>query len=323
MNEEVGDEETLSVLEENLDGENIVVEGVRRSRRSTNWLYRGSSMTTTDAMDIEMLQEQSIEMETCLCYISSTFAAIVVLAKARLQHGMIDAYWKLQKVMEYLSVAITWFTSQLEMIFLDIEDKMYFVHRVRRFDLPKMRTIREIEDNNESESMFGFKKTELELLLLHCRIPKKFKTHKRQVFTGEEAMLVYLYHIRSGTPYTRMTLIFGGDPRDYTYYVRAITNHLYHNFYHKISGDSMRMWVPFIDEFRHAIWDKLQSGIVNERRSDGTITNWEVWIPFESFRIFGWLDDTDMRTNRPRPGNRVDHDGDITDVTDSQVDFYK
>jgi hypothetical protein len=85
------------------------------------------------------------------------------------------------------------------------------------------------------------------------------------------------------------------------------------------------IWVDnkHLSQFRQAIWEKLQDGIENERRNDGTNSNWEVWIPLEMFRIFGWLDDTDMKTHRPRPGRTVKDGGDITDVRDTQVAFYK
>ena len=65
--------------------------------------------------------------------------------------------------------------------------------------------------------------------------------------------------------------VFGGDPRHFTHYVRAFQDHLYHTFYHKISGDSMRQWVPYLNDFCFAIWDKLQDGLVHERLADGTV----------------------------------------------------
>ena len=174
-------------------------------------------------------------------------------------------------------------------------------------------------DDNHSNNMFGFKKQELQLLLIHWRIPTTMR-EARNVFSGEEAMLVFLYHIRTGTPNTHMGRdVFGGDPRLFTHYIRAITDHLYTNFYHKISGDSMRMWIDQVDEFRWAIWDKLQDGIVNERDRDGRQVNWEILLPEDTFRIFGWLDDTGMQTTRPRPA-RV---GETNELRDTQQAFYK
>ena len=85
----------------------------------------------------------------------------------------------------------------------------------------------------------------------------------------------------------------------------------------------MRQWAPYIDQFRRAIHDKLLSGIVHERRADGSETNYEVWLPYETFRIFGWLDDTDMTTTRPRPARRIENHNEITQLRDTQQAFYK
>jgi hypothetical protein len=49
-------ENYLSFDEESMDGEEIVLEGIRRSQNRTNWLYQGTALTTTDRMDIESLQ---------------------------------------------------------------------------------------------------------------------------------------------------------------------------------------------------------------------------------------------------------------------------
>ena len=69
---------------------------------------------------------------------------------------------------------------------------------------------------------------------------------------------------------------------------------------------------------------KLQSGLVNERRIiDGMETNWEVWVPLNKFRIFGLLDDTDLQTNRPRPGRTIENGNKITELRDTQQAFYK
>ena len=57
---------------------------------------------------------------------------------------------------------------------------------------------------------------------------------------------------------------FGGDTRRFTYSIRMLTSHLYDTFYHKISGESLQMWIPHIQNFRYAIWDKLRRGATVE-----------------------------------------------------------
>ena len=77
-----------------------------------------------------------------------------------------------------------------------------------------------------------------------------------------------------------------------------MTDHIYESFYHKISGDSMRYWIPYVPDFRHAIWNKVTNGVTielsnNEESKDGRGGRvYHVDMPYESFRIFGFLDDT-------------------------------
>ena len=67
----------------------------------------------------------------------------------------------------------------------------------------------------------------------------------------------------------------------------------------------MRMWMPKIDEFRYAIWDKLSNGAALDISSNGEGNDETLHrcaylqIPFDSFRIFGFLDDTGFRTTAP------------------------
>ena len=47
----------------------------------------------------------------------------------------------------------------------------------------------------------------------------------------------------------RMAREFGGDPGRFSYSIQLMMKHVYTTFYHKISGDSMRAWIPNIEEF--------------------------------------------------------------------------
>ena len=305
--------------DESLDGEQIVVQGFRLSRNRTNYRYRGTAMTTTDSMDIDELRLEVAYFETALSYITSAFATAAIIAKSRSDQNL--PIQRAKDTMNYICVAVAWISSHIEGLYLDIEDRLYYVHTIRPYTAQQYRQIDDLVDNNQSESLFGFKTYELEILKLHWRIPDMF-TEANNRFTGEEAMLIFLFHIRHATPFTQMAEhTFGGDPRLFTHYIRAILRHLYSNFYHKISGDSLRMWVQQIDQFRDAIWNKIQQGVVNERDRRGGEVDWEILLPAESFRIFGWLDDTDMATNRPRPSRQTN--GFDIELSDTQQAFYK
>ena len=126
-------------------------------------------------------------------------------------------------------------------------------NRVVRFP-PIVKT--KISDLSEEESyvMTGLSTGQLTRLSLQLRIPGYFLYEGRRRFKGEECLLHYLVFNRIGETKLRMSRnYFGGDPRRFTYSIRIMTNHLYGTFYHKISGDSMRIWMPHINSFRRAI----------------------------------------------------------------------
>ena len=79
------------------------------------------------------------------------------------------------------------------------------------------------------------------ILFVHLRIPDSWCYLDPHHFTDEELFLHFMVYLRIGETKLRMsTNYFGGDPRGFTYSIRLMTEHLYTNFYHKISGDSMR-----------------------------------------------------------------------------------
>lgn len=278
-------------------------------------------MTTTNQLDIRALEVHAMDLEDALHYVVGAFVTATMVARTRFQEGAMNAYNRMKRLVDYLTLSIAWIICSLELIYLDIQDIIWYVHTARTFSQPRWRAIDSLPDDNHSEELFGFKIMELELLLVHLRIPMVFRMDG-YVFTGEEAMLIYFHYIRTATPFTRAANhIFGGDPRRFTLYIRAMVNHLYLNFYHKISGDSMVQWLPYINQFRRAIHDKLMAGLIEERRGDGSTINWEIYYPFETFRIFGWIDDTDLQTTRPREA-RVTRVRDRDEIRDTQRAFY-
>ena len=129
-------------------------------------------------------------------------------------------------------------------------------------------------------------------LYRHLRVPETMTYTGYYQFGGEEVLLHYLHWNRNGWTKLQMsTNKFGGDPRRFTYSIRIMTDHLYNNFYHKISGDSMRMWIPNVNSFRHAIWQRLQNAVTIESNNDVQRYVY-LNIPLDSIRIFGFMGDT-------------------------------
>ena len=102
--------------------------------------------------------------------------------------------------------------------------------------------------------MTGLSLEQLRRLYVQLRIPDVLHYQRRYTFGGEECFLHYLVFNRIGETKLRMSSnYYGGDPRRFTYSIRIMNQHLYYTFYNKISGDSMRMWVPHINDFRLVI----------------------------------------------------------------------
>ena len=99
-----------------------------------------------------------------------------------------------------------------------------------------------------------------------------------------------------------------------------VIDHLYSNFYHKIAGKSISLWIPeYLQECRQCIFEKLEE--VQEQFTQN------ISIQFDQFRIFGFLDDTGFETCRPSPSSETSNTSiNINDSdnqnSDNQRSFY-
>ena len=95
--------------------------------------------------------------------------------------------------------------------------------------------------------------------------------------------------------------IFGGDPRYLSWMLDIVIEHLCYTFYNKISGTSLEQWIPiYVHHCRRLIYDALDDGALQETEYlDGEVLNETLVLhhfDFESFHIFGYLDDFAMPT---------------------------
>jgi hypothetical protein len=111
---------------ESIDEEEIVLEGFRRSQNRTNWMYRGTAMTSTDAMDVDKLRLQASNVEVVLGHIVGAFATLFTIARSRMEQSLL--YRQVKEALDYLCIAVSWLPCYIEIIYLDIEDKIYYQH---------------------------------------------------------------------------------------------------------------------------------------------------------------------------------------------------
>lgn len=307
--EHPSDREGRRHLHEISDPEDVAEEeewffGLRRTIRRTNWLYRDDALTPSVIRDMTdhllcslLLLESSLYILVCI---------MILIVKIQRMRQTATDYFLHSKLVVFLTEVLTWMLCRGYRFVLDVEDSIYFIRRRDRFSEEVKRTISSLSPR-EAYDYTGFTKGGLRKLLRHLRFPRVFECGGC-VFSGEESLIIYLHQLRHGYSYTTMAHeTFGGDPRRITYIVRASVHHLYNNFYHKISGQSMSMWTRFIDIFRYAIWLKVVEGAVLEvveEVEDG----WQVvrhiqiaslLIIFELFRLFGFIDDFGVPTAQP------------------------
>ena len=314
--EDIANEESI------IDEEESVEFGIRRSRRATTSHHRDSS---------GLYPAERMEQDVCYTYAEEAVARSLYIAQLvsilfavynhynsfivqwqRLESTMADAIavvrnkmQAIKKQIDGLLLVMRWIISYGELALLQAEDlSIYIRFRSPRFTPIRHRRISDI-DRRDCYTWFGLSPYNLRRLFQHWRIPETFTSPDRHVYTGEECFIIWLYHIQQGEPFTTMARsFFGGDPRSFTNMFDLMTRHLYFTFYNKISGRSLEQWIPrYLHQCRHLIHSALADGAIFETEYvDGEVVN-QQWImhhfDFETFRIFGFLDDFGMPTARP------------------------
>lgn len=264
--------------------------GVRRSRRRTNYFHRAWNSLRLHEFDIIYTDLQIVEDLLSMVYmiLIDVYTYITFLTDIPLAF------------INFLIFVANHLFCLATLYFEDFKDYAFYPltnldpGEGRRFPPKANRTIDSIPDDHIAETMTRFNKASLRRLLTFLRVPLQFVNETRRVcYTGEECLLVLLTYIAKGHTFCDLaSLVFGGDPRDMSFMVKAIVNHLFFTFYHKISGDSLRFWCTNenIRAFRQAIWSRF-------RQSD-ELNEYEFRERFELFRIFGFLDCVGHATTR-------------------------
>ena len=87
---------------------------------------------------------------------------------------------------------------------------------------------------------FGLTLFQLCKLLKHLRIPPRLCPQHRHIYGGEEFILIYLFHVRKGIPFTEIARhVFVGDSRYFLSMFDLANTHLYSKIYNKIAGTSL------------------------------------------------------------------------------------
>ncbi len=308
--------------------------GYCRSRRRTSYEYQGSSLLTpAQIMEKETYYRYAEVAVQCVTYILQLIllhqASYVTLRATIGRWSGIDsmasaiafAQEKMIKIMNAVNrmfFVARWIRAHGEAALLYAGDLTVFIQRRHRFGPPCFRIIDDVP-YQDCYTWFGQYPHNLRRLHVHLRVSQSFMSPMGQSYGGEECFLIYLYHVTKGTPFTEMArFVFGGDPCRLSEMNTLFINHNYTTFYNKISGYSMNQWIPhMLHTCWRLIYDALSSDAIEEVDfMDGQVLD-RRWIlhhfDFDSFCIFGFLDDFSMPTARPGSSatRRHDYESDI------------
>lgn len=310
------DDEAASVDEETGAGAGRAwVFGPRSTVRSTAREHRESSALTPGQIsdmewELQQIHYLSFRIISTISVLATIGTAIVSL-KRRMVSSVGTARDTFRAILDRYSglyrgtlLIISWMHCYAQMWIMDVRDACFFLRPAESNKYPPVhRTLDDIS-RSECRNMTGFSKQQVASLQRHWRLPDRF-SHRRQHFTAQECLLVFLYHIRHTCTYVDMagSGVFGGDPREFSPMMKAVTIHLYNTFYHKISGDSMAYWIneENLRKYRRGIYDKfVNSGIEEDVLVDGRIVQQNVFTfentPFDVWRPFCFVDDLGIMT---------------------------
>ena len=293
--------------------------GVRRSIRRTSVQYRGSSsIFPAERMEQELYYTLAVRiLERCI-YLANIICLLFTIHN---HYNTMVAYCRslgrcaadaiaaradyIKHITNRVMLLMGWIMAYGELCLLRAEDLSIYIRRRNRFGPKRFRRLDDISID-DCYAWFGLHRSDLRRMYQHWRVPDRFRTPSRHTFTGEECFIILLYHMEVGEAFTRMARnVFGGDPRDFSKMCDVMIEYLYHLFYNKISGTSLSQWIPeHLDRCRMLIHNALTdgAGVLETEYVNGQVVN-ATWIrhhfDFNTFRIFGFLDDFALPTSRP------------------------
>jgi hypothetical protein len=170
---------------------------------------------------------------------------------------------------------------------------------------PMNRTIESLNKNVEAYHLTRFNKEQLQLLFVHLHLPSRFTVHKTHHFCSEFVLILSLTYLASAENLKSLTYKFGGNHDFWGLVFKEFIEHIYSTFYHKISGDSLRLLPKKkFEKYNSLIYDRVafSSKEVFEYDNNMRDTTTEINIRKEQFRICGFIDDSNVRACRPGSG---------------------
>ena len=242
---------------EGIDGSRFTMRTERRPAREMNFLYRQDTLRPRDIIEIEEMRRQEDDMLNYYAELVGAAAAMAAIWHHEIMENNEATTRQAYSIYESAVAELEQVEDAIQNIWERIEAKMYS-DRIKSI-LPPERN-RSIDDMDDTSIYFatGLSRDDFVKVKQHWRIPDEFSyaasTNNRKI-SGDAVILIYLHHMRHGETYLSMSRsFFGGDPRLFTYIIRAVVGHLHDTFYHKIAGRSLEMYVERFDQYRQVLW---------------------------------------------------------------------
>ena len=283
--------------------------------RRTNWRYRYLALNQQEVAAVSSIQLSISELtDFFLVLVLLVNQLLTVLHSSTRRNA--DQNVPLRQQM---APVIRFYSRLLAFCYLRLDDLILEEHELvgitrgeweaavaREADTPPRNRSIEALSEGDAHRLTRFRKEQLQVLMVHWRIPAQVVTARnRYVFTGEEMLIVCLTRLATGWSWTQLSKdVFGGNPRRWSPLFHWFVDFLFVNFYHKISGRSIEMWLDQLDEFKQAILNRLAQPahpIEQELFNlDGhpERAQYVLHCDPEHWRIFGFLDDTNVRSCR-------------------------
>ena len=296
-----------------LDDDDIeLTGGIRSTQNRTSPRRRYLSTTVHDSIMLRAIREQASRLLDVLHNVELFLVIAGVALSVAKKVGNVDALKKLVHLLKLILAFVALCEGEL-----DVMSEVEIDHMaIRTAECPPLvvytKINRKIDDLEPdfAQRMTRFTKPELCQLLIHLRLPTKIVLpRKRYAFTGEELLIVCLSRIATGDPWCRLIPSnFGGGLSRWSDGFEWFINYLFETFYHKITGNSMKMWVAEMDEFRRVIHKKVTKipceieTWASTGEIDAQLGLQLIDIPFDQFYISFLIDDTNLKCCRPGSG---------------------
>jgi hypothetical protein len=259
-------ENNFNLLEEDDDLVDDFYNQIVRRRniaRRTNLRHHSFSLSQREVALAATIQSSTsffITLAFAIMITMNQITTAIIFSRRRLGGPDSPYTGRLLRVLIYYQCLLTFCFHEIDALVQE-DDALLNIRYGQLFPLenspPKNRSIDELSEEF-SYSFTCFTKDQLRLLFLHLRIPGLVITQHWHHFTGEEILIICLARLATGDPWARLIPgNFGGDVRRWSYAFRWFIEHIFINFYHKISGSSIERWIPEILSFKQAISDRL------------------------------------------------------------------